>query len=121
MSIEIKTPARWNSDVDDDSMTTLILKDWNVIAPIAWEGFLCAGPGTVRIRVGNGECDFVYRLGAVSDRHAADVRTYNPKREVLVAVRHGFRHYSVYRISAQPSPPAIWAVTTGHLHGATAH
>ncbi len=97
-----------------------MLRDWPVIASIAWEGFLASGRGHVLVRVEKSEVLFRYCAGVPCACHGEAVAEYDPEGEVVVAISVE-DSVDVYRLASLPSPAAVWAVTSGSEYGATGH
>ena len=97
-----------------------MIRDWPIIASMAWEGFLGGGRGHVAIVVEDDGVIFGFRSGAPCPCHADAIAEYDPEAEVVVAVSIG-ESVDVYRFRAEPRPAEVWAMTPGSFYGAMAH
>jgi len=95
-----------------------MIREWPIIASIAWEGFMASGRGHVVVEVDGDEVGYRYQAGAPCSCHAVAVEEYDPEAEVVVAVSIG-ESLDVYRLGAVPSPFVVWATTPGSAYGAT--
>ena len=96
-----------------------LLFDWQVIAAIAWEGYLPAGAGHVAI-VADGEVSFEYRPGAPCECHGAVVGEYDPEQQVVVAL-HFEGGTQVHCLVGWPLPPEAYATVDAGMLGAVVH
>lgn len=96
-----------------------IFHNWCYLAALAWEGYVTAGRGTIIVDVGAEEAGVTYCGGTMAGR-AAYVECYDPRREVVLVVRHPHGE-ETYWLPGHPSPPECFEEASAEAMNASVH
>lgn len=95
-----------------------IMRDWPVIAAVAWQGYREQGRGTVMLD--EDRC-VQYVAGSPCPRHQQLVDHYVPEEQVVVALHRGETIESVHVVAGWPAPPDAYRMTPAERLQLTAH